>query len=229
MPEPARPRPLDTLRWRGGAPVQWAPGKLVCAGRNYAAHARELNNPVPETPLLFMKPRTALVDMAAPIALPRGLGACHHEIELALLIGAEVADATLPEAAAAIVGVALALDLTLRDLQGTLKRDGHPWERAKAFDGSCPISEVLPIAQAGDPAALEITLAVNGAVRQRGQAAMMLTPPAALVREIGRAFRLMPGDLVLTGTPAGVEDLMAGDTLRAELVGHFAVETRVQA
>lgn len=203
-------------------------GKIVCVGRNYAEHARELNNPLPKQPLLFIKPATAAAPMSEPIAIPRGLGSCHHELEMAVLIGAELnADTSSTERALeAVVGLGLALDLTLRDLQTSLKEKSHPWERAKAFDGSCPLSPFVPAAGV-DIQALPLQLHRNGNLQQSGNTADMLFDVGTLLLEISRCFRLLPGDVVLTGTPAGVGPLEAGDTLQASLGTLLSLETRV--
>ncbi|WP_304639153.1 fumarylacetoacetate hydrolase family protein [Pseudomonas sp.] len=202
-------------------------GKVVCVGRNYAEHARELNNPVPSEPLLFIKPSTAVVPMAEPVRLPEGRGAVHYETEIALLIGerlgGEVSDA---QARTAIAGVGLALDLTLRELQDDLKAKGHPWERAKAFDGACPLSRFV------EPAGLDLdnlplSLTINGALRQQGSSAQMLTPIIDLLRHIAQTFTLLPGDVVITGTPAGVGVLQGGDVLEVTIPGLLTETSRV--
>src|SRR5690606_7899207 len=118
-------------------------GKIVCVGRNYAAHAQELNNPLPSEPLLFIKPSTAAAALEQPLQLPRGRGAVHHELELAILIGAPLTDASPDQAKEAIIGIGLGLDLTLREQQEQLRRGGHPWERAKAFDRGYPLSRFI--------------------------------------------------------------------------------------
>jgi 2-keto-4-pentenoate hydratase/2-oxohepta-3-ene-1,7-dioic acid hydratase in catechol pathway len=125
-------------RYLDGSPLTLPVGKVVCIGRNYLDHIRELNNVLPETPILFMKPATALVSLDEPIRLPAGRGECHHEVELAVLVGRELRNADAETARAAVAGYGIALDLTLRDLQNQLKKNGHPWETAKAFDGACP-------------------------------------------------------------------------------------------
>ena len=196
-------------------------GKVVCVGRNYAEHAKELNNPVPAEPILFIKPRTAIVAMAAPVVVPQTQGACHFETEMAVLIGAPLKNADAAEALAAVAGIGLGLDLTLRELQDVLKAKGLPWEKAKAFDGACPLSAFVPAAQCGDVAAAlagtRIRLRVNGASRQDGNTADMLTPVPALLAYISSYFTLEPGDVVMTGTPKGVGPLCAGDALQVIL------------
>lgn len=130
-----------------GLPV----GKVVCVGRNYAAHARELDNPVPSEPVLFIKPNTAIVNLADPIAIPTHLGQCHFETEMSILIAEELkAGCDELQARQAIAGVGLALDLTLRDLQQQLKDKSLPWEKAKSFDGACPVSDFVAIDTVAD-------------------------------------------------------------------------------
>jgi 2-keto-4-pentenoate hydratase/2-oxohepta-3-ene-1,7-dioic acid hydratase in catechol pathway len=202
-------------------------GKIVCVGRNYAAHAAELNNPVPQEPLLFIKPATAAVAMTNGITLPLGMGECHHELEVALLIGREVKAELSTTVATAIVGVGLALDLTLRDLQQKLKENGHPWEKAKAFDGACPLTEFIPAGNVPDLGDLSLAMQVNGSVRQSDRTASMITSIPALLSYISGYFTLVPGDVVLTGTPAGVGRLESGDHLQLQLGNLLSVETRV--
>ncbi|MDN3554595.1 fumarylacetoacetate hydrolase family protein [Halomonas maura] len=202
-------------------------GKIVCVGRNYAEHARELDNPVPNEPLLFIKPATSAVNLESPIAAPSERDDVHYETELALLIGHPLTHASAEEAERAIVGIGLALDLTLRAVQAELKEKGQPWEVAKAFDGACPLSAFLPLEAAPNWSGLEFTLTVDGETRQHGRGADMLFPVPELVAEMSRHFTLAPGDVVLTGTPAGVGKLPRGAELRLELVDGMVVTTRV--
>lgn len=201
-----------------GAEVPWQPGKAVCVGRNYADHARELNNPVPAEPILFIKPASAVVPFADTLTIPSAWGECHHELELAVLIGAPLQAADVAAVPAAIVGYGLALDLTLRGLQSELKAKGHPWERAKSFDGACPVSTAFIAAAAlPDPQSLALALTVNGQLRQQGCTDAMLFPVLELIAHMSQSFTLEPGDIILTGTPAGVGPLAAGDQLEATL------------
>jgi len=197
-------------------PFAHALAKIVCVGRNYAAHAAELNNPLPAAPILFIKPATAAVALENSFSIPRDLGAVHHETELAILIGTKLCNANAAEAAAAIAGIGIALDLTLRDVQDQLKKDGHPWERAKAFDGAYPVSDFVS-PHAVDLQNLTIQLWRNGTLQQDGNTQQMLFPVIALLCEISRNFTLLPGDIVSTGTPAGVGPLQVGDQLIATL------------
>lgn len=208
-----------------GRTVDWPLGKVVCIGRNYAAHAAELNNPIPTTPLLFIKPASAVVNMAEPFRVPRDLGEVHFETELAILIGQPLTNADETQAAEAIAGVGLGLDLTLRDLQDALKKAGQPWEKAKSFDGACPLSCFVSPDNI-DLTNCQIRLQVNGELRQDGNSSQMLTPVLELLSYASRFFTLNPGDVVLTGTPAGVGPVRPDDQLVVELADQLRVETR---
>ena len=192
------------------------PSKIVCVGRNYADHAKELGNAIPDTPILFIKPPSSLRALADGIVMPQGLGECHFETELCVRIGTPLKNATREQAVLAIDGVTLGLDLTLRDLQNTLKADGHPWERAKAFDGSCLLGEWLSPAMV-DLAQAEFELQINGTQRQHGNSTQMIFDVVGLVAHISQSFSLCVGDVVMTGTPAGVAALQVGDQLRMRL------------
>lgn len=192
-------------------------GKVVCVGRNYAEHAKELNNPVPTAPILFIKPATAMVSFNGEITIPKERGACHHELEMSVLIGKTLTNATEDEVKSAILGFGLGLDLTLRDLQSKLKEKSHPWEIAKSFDGACPLSDFVPANVLDEPMNTALSLDVNGLVRQQGTTADMITPLYPLISYMSRYFTLQPGDVVMTGTPAGVAELQAGDQLQASL------------
>jgi 2-keto-4-pentenoate hydratase/2-oxohepta-3-ene-1,7-dioic acid hydratase in catechol pathway len=207
-------------RYLDGSPLDLPIGKVVCIGRNYLDHIRELNNAIPETPILFMKPATALSSLDEPIRLPEGRGECHHEVELAVLVGQELRHADATSARMAVAGYGAALDLTLRDLQNELKKKGHPWETAKAFDGSCPLSLFLKPDALPEPQATDLSLQVNGAIRQQGNTRLMMVGIFELIAYISTHFTLQPGDVVLTGTPAGVAPLATGDALVLSLAGH---------
>lgn len=207
------------LQWYDGKATPWHAGKIVCVGRNYADHAKELNNPIPDKPLLFLKPATSLVDIQSPLSLPEQQGEVHYEAEIALLVGETIRNVTPDNAFKNMVGVGIALDLTLRDLQSELKKKGHPWEIAKAFDGSAPVSGFVPCETVGEePIGIELT--INGELRQSGSSDMMLTPIAELISYISHIFTLEPGDIILTGTPAGVGALNPGDEFSLRLLGH---------
>lgn len=200
-----------------------APRRIFCIGRNYAAHARELGNPLPVEPVVFMKPPSAIVPVGARLALPRGRGAVHHECEVVLQVGRDCAELEPSTALEAIAGVTLGLDLTLRDEQERLKKAGQPWELAKGFDHGAPLGELVP--RAGiDLAHLKFECRVEGALRQQGDTADLLFPCAVIVAFLSRRWRLLAGDLIFTGTPSGVGPLEPGDEVIIEsaAIGRFA-------
>jgi 2-keto-4-pentenoate hydratase/2-oxohepta-3-ene-1,7-dioic acid hydratase in catechol pathway len=211
-----------------GTRIHFPVGKLVCVGRNYAEHAKELNNPVPSEPLLFIKPASAAVPLQGGFAIPQERGAVHYETEIAVLIGKPLSRKPSDEEILdALSGFGVALDLTLRDVQNRLKDKGHPWEVAKAFDGACPLSPFVPADAVADLADIGVRLTLNGEVRQDGNSRDMLTPILELIRYISGHFSLQPGDVVLTGTPAGVGPLAHGDQLSVELPGLCRFDTSV--
>ena len=215
-------------QWIDQSPIDLPIGKIVCVGRNYAEHAVELGNDVPDTPILFMKPASSLVPMVEPIALPQNQGEVHHELEIAVLIGETLKDVSPKKAQWSITGYGLALDLTLRDIQTELKKKGHPWERAKAFDGACPVSVFVDARGISTRQNLELILTINGKIRQQGHTGQMLFPIFELISHISQSFTLEPGDIVLTGTPAGVGPLCSGDQLKATMGNLLTVETQVE-
>ncbi|WP_411358673.1 fumarylacetoacetate hydrolase family protein [Pseudidiomarina salilacus] len=186
--------------------------KIVCVGRNYAAHAAELNNPIPTEPLLFIKPPSSLTTLAE-LRIPTHLGACHHELEIAVQVAKRLQNVDAETAARSLGKATLAIDLTLRDVQDRLKAQGQPWERAKAFDGACVLAPWQAFDNLDTVQHSQFQLLRNGKLQQDGDATAMLTPIAELVAHISHVFTLEPGDVVLTGTPAGVGPLAVGDTL----------------
>ncbi|EIL1354284.1 fumarylacetoacetate hydrolase family protein [Salmonella enterica subsp. enterica serovar Enteritidis] len=212
--------------WQG-ALLDYPVSKVVCVGSNYANHIKEMGSTTPEEPVLFIKPETALCDIRQPLAIPADMGTVHHEVELAVLIGATLRQATEDHVRKAIAGYGVALDLTLRDIQGKMKKAGQPWEKAKGFDNACPISGFIPVAAfCGDPQNTLIGLNVNGEVRQQGSTADMIHPIVPLIAYMSRYFTLKAGDVVLTGTPAGVGPLLSGDELDIRFNGE-TLSTRV--
>lgn len=190
---------------------------VYAIGRNYRDHARELDNPVPAKPLFFLKPSTAVVPTGSTIVLP-GVGRVDHEVEVVVAIGDRGRRVPEERALGIVSGYAVGIDVTARDLQAEVRKQGLPWALAKGFEGFAPVG---PWAAAGtvDPAALGFSLSVNGEVRQRGNTAEMLFPVARLVAYLSTIIPLVPGDLVFTGTPAGVAPLLPGDRVVAELEG----------
>lgn len=204
-----------------------SPSKIVCVGRNYAAHARELGNAMPAEPVLFLKPPSSLIGDGATIVLPRASARVEHEGEIGVVIGRRVRDADEAGARAAIGGITCVNDVTARDLQ---KTDAQ-WTRAKGFDTFCPTGpRVLPVdAATFDFAALEVWCRVNGKVRQHGRARDMAFNIPFLVAYISRVMTLEPGDLVATGTPEGVGPLLAGDVVEVEVSGVGVLRNTVAA
>lgn len=188
------------------------PSKIVCVGRNYAEHAREFGNAVPETPLLFLKPPSALIGPGEPILLPPEAERVEHEAEIAVVVGRRLRFASPAEAESAIGAIACANDVTARDLQ----RADSQWTRAKGFDTFCPVG---PAVGGVDWHSLEIIARVNGQERQRGRSAEMVFPIPDLLAYISTIMTLEEGDLVLTGTPAGTSQLNDGDVVEIEIPG----------
>ncbi len=204
-------------------------GKVVCVGRNYAAHAHELGNELPTSPILFMKPTSSVVSVHNEIVRPNPtvFGDTHYEAELCIQLSADLSAATAEQAKQAVGGVTLGLDLTLRDLQSQLKDKGQPWERAKCFDGACVLADWIAPQACGDFSNVSYQLYINNELKQDGDSALMLFPIYELLAEISHAFSLQAGDVIMTGTPSGVGVLQAGDNLTLKL-GEHEWHTRVQ-
>lgn len=204
------------------------PQRIFCIGRNYAAHVEELANERPGSPVVFMKPPHCLVPVGTPLTLPNRAGAVHHEVELVLLIGRSGRPADIDDAWDFVAGVSLGLDLTLRDLQADLKARGLPWEPAKAFESSAPVGEFVPVESIPDRDRILFDCTVRGELRQRGDTGLMLFGVPTLLVELGRTWSLLPGDLVFTGTPAGVGPIESGDRIEisSPAIGHFSWTVR---
>lgn len=190
-----------------------APSKIVCVGRNYGAHAKELGNEVPKEPLLFMKPPSSLLAPGGTLLLPPESERVEHEAELAVVIGTRGRRIPVARALDHVFGYTIACDVTARDLQ---KKDGQ-WTRAKGFDGFCPVGP--EVVQGVDPGSLGVRLRVNGQTRQDGNTRDMVFDVATLVAYISNVMTLEPGDLILTGTPEGVGPLVDGDSVEVEIEG----------
>lgn len=198
--------------------------KIVCVGRNFAKHARELGNPVPKAPILFLKPASSMVRAPGPVLVPPSSLEVHHEVELGVVMGARARDATAEEAMRAVAGYVLALDMTARDVQGAAKKAGLPWSVAKGYDTFCPVGEFIPRERVPDPQALELWLSVDGVERQRGTTADMIFGVADLLSHISTVFTLEEGDVVLTGTPEGVGPVRAGQRIACGITGLASME-----
>lgn len=197
------------------------PSKIICVGRSYADHAKELGNAIPDQAILFIKPPSSLVSLDQGISWNPHLGSCHYECELVVRLDQALIQETNPQQALKAIGaVTLGLDLTLRDLQNQLKAKGHPWERAKAFDGSCVLGDWVAVEDVvEDWRNIHYDFYVDGEHRQHGDTALMLFELGALLADISQSFSLNVGDVVMTGTPAGVAALESGQTLTMCLQG----------
>jgi 2-keto-4-pentenoate hydratase/2-oxohepta-3-ene-1,7-dioic acid hydratase in catechol pathway len=198
-----------------------SPSKIVCVGRNYAAHAKELGNDVPKEPLIFLKPPSSLIGKGESIRLPTVSKQVEYEGEIGVVIGRRLSKASREEAGAAVQGIVAANDVTARDLQ---KSDGQ-WTRAKGFDTFCCVGEVGKAPP--DLSSLSVTTRVNGAVRQQGRATEMVFDIPAILVYISSVMTLEIGDLVLTGTPEGVGTLAPGDVVEVEIPGVSRVSNPV--
>jgi 2-keto-4-pentenoate hydratase/2-oxohepta-3-ene-1,7-dioic acid hydratase in catechol pathway len=199
------------------------PGKIVCVGRNYRDHAKEMGNEVPAEPLLFLKPPSCVIASGAAIELPAHAGRVDFEGEVGIVIGARLRKATSEESAAAVRGIVAANDVSAREWQ---KNDGQ-WARAKGSDTFLPLGEES--LRPRDLAALTVVTRLNGEEKQRGSTAELAFPIPVLLSYISRHITLEPGDVVLTGTPSGVGALKAGDVVEVEIVGHSTVRSPVVA
>ena len=194
--------------------------RVHCVGRNYADHAREMGgDPTREPPFFFGKPADTLVPGGGEVAYPSATSNLHHEVELVVALGAGGRDIPADRALACVYGYAVGIDLTRRDLQARLKDKGQPWEMAKAFDQSAPISALVPAARIGHPQAGAIWLSVNGQERQRGDLSQLTWSVAEVIAHLSAYVALAPGDLIFTGTPAGVGAIVRGDRVRCGIEG----------
>ena len=195
-------------------------GRIYCVGRNYAEHAREMgHDPDREPPFFFMKPADAIVQNGATIPYPQATSDLHHEIEMIVAIGKGGADIPVEKALDHVFGYGVGLDMTRRDLQGAAKKMGRPWEMGKAFDNSAPCTGLKPVAMIGHPAKGTIWLKVNGAVKQKGDLSEMIWNVPETIAYLSKLITLQPGDLIMSGTPAGVGPVQRGDKLEGHVDG----------
>jgi fumarylpyruvate hydrolase len=203
-----------------GTDARYAVRRIYCVGRNYADHAREMGaDPTREPPFYFTKPATALTSSGSTVPYPTETANYHYEMELVIAIGAPVFKLRPEAARAAIWGYAPGLDMTRRDLQAAAKAAGKPWDTAKGFDQSAILGDIVRVADVGLLEKGAITLAVNGVEKQHGDLADMIWNQAEIVSNLSHLFRLYPGDLIYTGTPAGVGAVVAGDVLTGRIEG----------
>jgi fumarylpyruvate hydrolase len=219
--------PQPTVEIQGRA-VRFPVHRIYCVGRNYAAHVREMGaNPEREPPCFFMKPADAVVANGAPVPYASRTTNLHHEIELVVAIG--TGGRNIPQSAALghVFGYAVGNDLTRRDLQAAAKDAGLPWDVAKGFDHAAPISAIRPVAEGGHVSSGRIWLEVNGASRQDANIAEMIWSVPEVLAELSTLFELQPGDLVFTGTPAGVGSVQRGDSIVGGIDGLETLRTTI--
>lgn len=214
-----------------GQAAQFPVHRIYCVGRNYEEHAREMGHTGREPPFFFMKPADAIVvahpGQTVDLPYPTLTQNLHHEIELVVAIGTGGANIRAADALAHIFGYAVGLDMTRRDLQNDMKKQGRPWCIGKGFDASAPIGAITPLAQAGDVTQAEIVLRVNGEARQRSTVASLIWSVAETIEQLSRAWTLQPGDLIYTGTPAGVGAVVSGDMLVGDISGLQGISLRI--
>lgn len=202
--------------------------RIYCVGQNYAAHAIEVGgDPDRQPPFFFMKPGDAVVASGSTLPYPPRTGNLHHEIELVAAIGTGGSSISPADAARHVHGYAVGIDLTRRDLQHDAKQAGRPWATSKGFDRSAPVTAIHPAARIGHPARGRIWLSVNGELRQDGDLAEMIWSIPEIVAELSTFFTLQPGDLIFTGTPAGVGPLRPGDSVTGGVEGVDEIHVRI--
>lgn len=202
-------------------------GKILCIGRNYVDHIKELGNEAPAAPVVFMKPASAVIGNNEAVVIPPHSQECHYEAELAVLIGEDGKNIAEADALSHVAGYGVAIDMTLRDVQDNLKKKGLPWDIAKGFDTSCPLSDFVPASQITDPQNLTIRLKLNNEERQNGSTGLMINGVARIISHLSTIFTLEEGDIILTGTPAGVGRVVAGDRMEASIDGIAAISIPV--
>jgi fumarylpyruvate hydrolase len=222
------PPPTPAVAVKGRA-EQFAVHRIYCVGRNYAAHAREMGaNPEREPPFFFTKPATALVPNHARVPYPSRTSNFHHEIELVVAIGKGGRDIPVAQALDHVYGYAVGNDLTRRDLQAEAKDNGRPWDTSKGFDHSAVISAITPAQQSGHLRTGPIWLKVNGQMRQQADLSELIWSVPEIIAELSTLFELQPGDLIYTGTPAGVGALARGDRLEGGIDGLDELVTTIE-
>jgi fumarylpyruvate hydrolase len=205
--------------------------RIYCVGRNYVDHAQEMGHSGREPPFFFMKPSDAVLvaqpGLSTALPYPSMTLNLHHEIELVVAVGKGGSQITVDKAIEHVFGYAVGLDMTRRDLQNDMKIQGRPWCIGKGFDHSAPIGAITPTAQAGDIAQAEISLAVNGHMRQRSTVSQLIWNISETIAQLSNAWALQPGDLIYTGTPAGVGAVKRGDVLQGSITGLTHIEFQV--
>lgn len=221
--EPARPVVLPVA----GSDLLYPARRVYCVGQNYALHVAEMGGDGREPPFFFSKPVDALVPGGGGVAYPPRTGNLQHEVELVVALARGGADIAVERALDHVFGYAVGIDLTRRDLQAAAKEKGRPWDMSKGFDQSGPVSALVPAAQCGHPSAGRIWLKVNGEVKQDGDLGQMTWNVAEIISNLSTYVELAGGDLIFTGTPAGVSTIVRGDVLQCGIDGVGRLEIRM--
>ena len=223
--------PPASVPVQGDAKARFAVHRIYCVGRNYAEHAREMGFTGREAPFFFLKPADAVLPVpegeVGRLHYPSLTADLHHEVELVVAIGKGGRDIAVADAMSHVWGYGVGLDMTRRDLQNDMKKQGRPWCIGKAFDQSAPIGPITPVAQAGDVHNAEIYVQVNGTDRQRSNVSKLIWNVAETIEHLSAAWELQPGDLIYTGTPEGVAAVVRGDTLVGGVTGLGTLHIRI--
>lgn len=190
---------------------------IYCIGRNYIEHAKELNNPIPSSPIVFLKPQSSICYDGDEIVIPTQSKDVHHEVEMVVAISKKCKDITESDVPNHIAGIGIGIDFTARDIQKKAKESGHPWSISKGFDTFAPISSFIPYNEVEDIQSLDLRLLVNGKEEQTGNTSEMIFTVTNLVSFLSTIFTLYPGDLIFTGTPSGVSSIKSGDLITISL------------
>ena len=211
-----------------GSSARFPVNRIYCVGRNYAEHAREMgHDPNKEPPFFFMKPSTAIVTDGGDFPYPSQTKDVHHEMEMVVAIGKGGSNIPSAKALEHIYGYGVGLDMTRRDLQGEAKKMGRPWDTGKAFDYSAPCSALVPASKIGHPSTGEIVLEVNGVVKQKSDLSQLIWNVPDTIAFLSTLFELQPGDLIYSGTPAGVAAVVKGDVMTGRVAGVGSISVKV--
>ncbi len=206
---------------------KYSVGKIICVGKNYLEHAKELGDAVPEKPVIFMKPASSIIFSGDKISHPKFSSSLHFETELVLLVGKTCKEVSKLNAMEYIAGYTVGLDMTLRDIQSQLKKNGHPWEISKCFDASTVLGQFVSKSEISEPNNLPIKLWVNDLLRQNDSTSNMIYNIESIVEYLSSYFTLEEGDIIFTGTPAGVGEVKIGDKLKAEIQDLSTIYTEI--
>lgn len=221
------PRPIPCIPV-AGTDMRFPVHRIYCIGRNYAEHAKEMGSEVERKhPIFFAKPADAIVIDNDDVPYPPATEDLHHEVEMVVALSRGGRDIPAEHALEHVYAYAVGLDLTRRDLQAAAKEKGNPWDTAKGFDHSAPISALHPASEIGHPRDIELSLSVNGKVRQKSNVDEMIFSVPEIIHELSKLYELQSGDLIFTGTPAGVAALSRGDRFQATLEGVATLEGRI--